>query len=93
MRLEEALEIMGESIEKVELNRSGFMVDFEVRGGGLLRSDHFPDKHGGELLISGEQEAWELAEKFSKATGEDIVNIYVINSNFSPVSERRFKKY
>jgi len=93
MKLEKALEIMGESKEKIEFSESGFMVDFERHKKPFLYSDHFPDKHGGELLISDEQKAWELAEKFAKATGDDIVNIYVVDSHFSPVSERIFKDY
>ena len=93
MKLEKALEIIGEREEKIEFSESGFMVDFERHERPFLRSDHFPDKHGGELLISDEQKAWELAEKFAKATGDDIVNIYVVDSNFSPVSDRVIKDY
>ncbi len=93
MKLEKALKIIGESKEKIEFSESGFMVDFERHVESFLRSDHFPDKHGGELLISDEQKAWELAEKFAKATGDDIVNIYVVGSNFCPVSDRIIKDY
>ena len=93
MKLEEALKIMGRGNEKVELCENGFMVDFEIHDKPFLRSCHFPDKHGGELLISDKQKAWELAEIFSATTGSDIVNIYVVDSSFNPVSERTIKPY
>ncbi len=85
MKYEEALEI-------IENKEKGFMVSFEKRKGGLLISDYFPDKHDGEDLIKTEEEAWDLAERFSKATGDDIVNIYVIDHTFSPVSGYSNKK-
>jgi hypothetical protein len=82
MKLQEALDI---------INKKGFMVSFEKRDGSILRSDHFPDKHAGEKLISTEEEAWELANKFANATDETYVNIYVIDSTFSPV--KNYIKY
>ena len=82
MKLEKALEIIGEK-------EKGYMVSFEVSGGGVLRSDHFPDKHAGEPLIETEGEAWELAEKFAKSTGNEVVNIYVIDNSDSNLFENK----
>jgi hypothetical protein len=86
MKFQEALDI----INKKE---KGYMVSFEVRERGVLRSDHFPDKHAGELLIPTEEEAWILAEKFANSTGSDVVNIYVIDNTFSPVKGYDKKKF
>lgn len=86
MKLKEALEIINK-------NEKGYMVSFEVRGGGVLRGDHFPDKHAGEPLIETEGEAWELAEKFAKSTGNEVFNIYVIDHNFCPVKGYSNKKF
>lgn len=89
MKYEEALEI----INKKE---RGFMVSFEVRERSILKSDHFPDKHAGEPLIPTEEEAWELAEKFARATGDEVVNIYVVDHTFSPVKgylSKKLKEY
>ena len=85
MKFQEALDI----INKKE---KGYMVSFEVLERGMLRSDHFPDKHAGELLIPTEEEAWILAEKFANSTGSDVVNIYVIDNTFSPVKGYDKKK-
>lgn len=96
MKLEKALEIIGEKGKDYMTSEKGYMVSFEVRGGGVLRSDHFPDKHAGEPLISTESEAWELSEKFAKSTGDNYLNIYVIGDNFCPVkgySNKKFKSY
>jgi len=80
MKIQEAMDI----IEKKE---SGFMIHFERRKGSILSSDYFPDKHLGEELISTENEAWELADRFARATKpEEIINIYVIDQNFNPVN-------
>ena len=66
----------------------GYMVSFEKVNGGILASDHFPDKHAGEPLIKTESEAWTLAQKFANATEpEEYVNIYVIDDNFNPVNK------
>ena len=85
MKFQEALDIINK-------REKGYMVSFEVREGGLLRSDHFPDKEADELLIPTEEEAWRLAERFAKATGDDIVNIYIIDNTFSPVADYDKKK-
>lgn len=87
MKLQEAMTIINKP--------NGFMVSFEKREGGLLKSDHFPDKLGGETLISTEDEAWILALKFANATSSDYVNIYVIDDNFKPVigyNDKKFKR-
>lgn len=71
--------------------KSGFMVLFEWAGDGFLRSDYFPDKHAGERLIPTEYEAWNLAERFAASLPKRIVNVYVANANFTPVSSRGIK--
>lgn len=86
MRFEDAMDM-------IETKESGFMVNFEVREGSILRSDYFPDKHAGEELIKTEDEAWELAERFAKAVDASVyVNIYVINHTFHPVQGYDAKK-
>jgi hypothetical protein len=63
----------------------GFMVAFYHKDGGILRGDHFPDKHGGEPLIPTEEEAWELARLFAERTVGKCVEIYVTDHAFVPV--------
>ena len=90
MKFEEAMSI----IDKKE--KTGFMVSFEVRERGILRSDYFPDKHDGEPLIQTEEEAWDLAKRFGSSTDDNHVNIYVIDSSFSPVmgyEQKKLKRY
>ncbi len=79
-----------EAIMRNEPN--GFMVSFDWKDGGILRSDHFPDKHGGEPLIPTEKEAWLMAAEFARAMRGKVVNIYVTKSDFVPVDDYR-KKY
>ena len=79
MKYNDALRIIEEGFNE------GFMVSFEWTEGGLLRSDHFPDKHAGEKLIGTEATAWALARKFARKTTGRCVNIYVVKSDFSPV--------
>lgn len=85
MKMEAALGMISQ-----ELN--GFMVSFEWCGDGFLRSDHFPDKRGGEKLIETEAEAWDLAVKFARATVGKTCNIYVIDQDFKPVEGWRQRK-
>lgn len=93
MKMKEAMDIINNNIPPKD---KGFMVSYEYRTRNLLVGDHFPDTHGGEKLIKSEEEAWKLAEKFAKATGNEYINIYVIDQNFHPVKDyhkRTFKKY
>jgi hypothetical protein len=69
----------------------GFMVSFEWKKGGILESDHFPDKHAGEPLIETEKEAWLLAAEFAKKMRDKVVNLYVIGRDFAPVDGYRDK--
>ena len=78
MKMKEALDIIGKK-------QHGFMVHFEKRNGHILISDFFPDKHANEDLIPTIEEARDLADRFNRATNDDIVNIYVIDHNFRPV--------
>lgn len=86
MRMEAAMKIINKTPK--------YMVSFEWKEGGMLRSDYFPDKHAGEALIATEEEAWILAQKFADKTKGDAVNIYVVGSDFTPVDnyEERFIK-
>ncbi len=86
MKMSKALKIIEEGIEP-----EGFMVHFEWKKDGFLRSDYFPDKHAGEILIKTEKEAWILAREFSKKTKGKSVNLYVIDQTFHPVSGYRSK--
>lgn len=80
MKMRDALKMMA-----VGIKPKGYMVHFEWAEGGMLRSDHFPDKHAGEALIAGEEEAWVLAYAFAQKTTGKCVNIYVIQDDFTPV--------
>jgi hypothetical protein len=88
-----------EDIQKIDdkcTEQKGFMVEFEKRVSGMLRSGHFPDKHAGKLLIKTEEEAWESARRFARDNSQDHVNIYVIDQDFRPVKgfyEKILRKY
>lgn len=82
---------MKEAMKIIEGHNDGFMVSFEWKRGGVLYSDHFPDKHAGEELVHPEKEAWLLAAEFAKKTVGKAVNIYVVKSNFVPVDGCREK--
>jgi hypothetical protein len=93
MKLKDAQKIIK---NKEKAKGTGFMVSFEVKKGGILASDHFPDKHAGEKLIPTEEEVWDLAGKFARATDENYVNIYVVDHTFNPVKgydSRKLKSY
>jgi len=64
----------------------GFMVSFEWVRGGMLVSDHFPDKKAGEDLIDSEEDAWNLAKMFAEKTKGRTVNLFVISSDYRPVA-------
>ena len=88
MKMKKAMKTIQETKEK------GYMVCFEVIEGDVLRGDYFPDKHAGEALIEKEEDAWVLAKRFAAKTYGKMVNIYVIDSSFSPVKgykEREIK--
>lgn len=80
MRMTDALELM-----RPRPVPTGYMVSFERIQGGCLTSDHFPDKHAGELLIQTEEEAWALAAKFAAASRGQCCNFYVVGADFAPV--------
>ena len=79
MKWHDALKIINEGMNP------GYMVSFEWKRGGMLYSNHFPDKHAGERLIETEEEAWVLARGFAEQTKGNAVNIYVTYGNFTPV--------
>jgi len=72
-------------ITAYETKPRGYMVAFELREGGILTSDYFPDKKKGEKLIETEEEAWALAYRFAAATVGHCVNLYVVDQDYSPV--------
>ena len=82
---------MKKAMEIIDGEKDGFMVSLEWKKGGMLCSDHFPDKHAGEDLIPTEKEAWMLAAEFAKKTVGKAVNIYVTNADFTPVTGYREK--
>ena len=88
MKYKEAIDIIRKNEKNPRFSKTpdaGFMISFEKRSGGLLESQYFPEKHDNEPLIKTEEEAWRLAKRFAAATNESIVNIYVVDSEFSPV--------
>jgi hypothetical protein len=64
--------------------REGYRVVFQVREGDGFRIDHFPDKKAEEPLIPTYKEAWDMAQRFAKATGPEVVNIFVVEDTFCP---------
>lgn len=56
-----------------------------VQTGVAIKSDYFPDKYAGEVLIASQGKAWELAEAFAAKTKGKCVNIYVVDSQHRPV--------
>lgn len=87
MLMHEAMKIMNDEPKPI-----GYMVSFERKEGQFLASDHFPDKHRGEPMISTEEEAWALAQKFAARTVGKCVNVYVITHDFVPVPGYEGKK-
>ena len=83
---------MQEAMDLINNKPKGYMVSFEWIQGGILASDHFPDKHAGETLIPTEWEAWELAERFAKVTKGKTCNIYVTNERFGPVENYKVRE-
>lgn len=80
MKIQDAMDIINNKPK-------GYMVHFEWCGGGGLRGDYFPDKHTGERLIQTEWDAWELADRFAKATKGKTCNVYVIDDTFLAVKD------
>lgn len=76
-----------EALDIIHNKPKGFMVHFEWHGDGFLRGDHFPAKHAGEALIPTEWEAWELANRFARATKGRTCNLYVMDDDFNPVKD------
>ena len=85
MKIQEVMDIINNKPK-------GFMVDFKWCGDGFLRGDHFPDKHAGESLIPTEHEAWELADRFARATKGKTCDIYVVDSMFKPVKDYELRR-
>lgn len=59
-------------------DKGEYIVSFEVREGGVLRGDHFPDIREGEKSIKGLENAWTMARNFASAMyNKNVVNVYV----------------
>jgi hypothetical protein len=83
MKLKEALDL-------IEADKK-FRVHFEWIKGTTLHGDYFPDNNEDPLVT--EEEAWELAKKFARATKGQTCNIYVIDAiNYTPVPNYETKK-
>jgi hypothetical protein len=80
MKFQDALEIINKKPK-------GFMVHFEWIKDGILQSDFFPDKHEGETLIETAVEAQDLLIKFAENTKGKTCNLYVIDSEFRPITD------
>ena len=78
---------LSEAKRLIKTATDGFRVHFETRGGGLLRTEYFPGRD--EPMIKTEDGAWKLAREFSKVDPKKYVNIYVVNSEHSPVDGYR----
>lgn len=84
MNFSDAIKIIGEDVPE---KPPGYRVHFERKEGNILVSDYFPEV--GEPLLRTEEHAWRLAEAFAESTVAHrtprCVNIYVVDSQFSPV--------
>ncbi len=67
-----------------EENRAqvAFRVSFERREGGMLVSDHMPERD--EAAIGTLDEAWTCAERIDRSAPDTIVNIYVVDGLWRP---------
>lgn len=85
MKLKEALAIIE---GKPNL---GFMVHCMKKAGdgSILATEYFPDKDAGEELFKTEGEAWEVAERFAAKTKGLYIDVYVVNSDYVPVDEKK----
>jgi hypothetical protein len=70
----------------------GFRVSFEIREGGILTSDHFPERD--EEPIKKEDDAWKYARQFAQVgKSRGIVNVYVIHADdWTPVDGYKEKE-
>jgi hypothetical protein len=88
---------MIEALEAIRGEPRRYIVSFEVRERGMLKSDHFPDVREGEEGIESLEEAWRLAQAFASARKQDVVNVCVSHAeNFAPVEgyqERVINRY
>lgn len=83
MKLDQAFKLINERKQK----KNEFRVHFEERKGSMLVSDYLPDRE--EKPFDSEHTAWEFAERFAEVDPAKYVNIYVIDSDFSPVENYR----
>ena len=82
MKMNKALEIINRVVEEQE----GFMVCFEWIERGMLRSDHFPDKHAKEKLIpteDGKPERLEMKVPAPLAKTVVFISGFLIETSFA----------
>lgn len=79
MKMAEAMKIIRTPKE------SGYRVHFERKEGTMLLTDYFPDRS--EDLIKDIDVAWSLAKEFADAMKGKVVNLYVVDADFSPVAD------
>jgi hypothetical protein len=68
-----------------------YRVHFEVRSGGMLRTDYFPDRD--EPGIEGIVKTAKLADRFAEATGPNTVNVFVVDADYVPIGGTILKRY
>lgn len=72
----------------------GFRVHFELREDGVLASDYMPERD--EAPIPTLDVAWEIARRMDEFAPGHIVNIYVIDLKWRPVTgydSKRLRRY
>ena len=65
--------------------KKGFRVHFEIRGNGVIAGDYMPDRD--ELALPSENAAWLLVDDLNHYAPDNIVNIYVVDSQWIPVGD------
>jgi len=77
---------MSEVKQILKSQKRGYRVSFEWKEGCIYRGDFFPDRQ--EPPIKTESEAWTLAHQFADKMVGKVVNVYVIDTEYRPVSSR-----
>jgi hypothetical protein len=92
MKMTDAMDVIS-TPEKKQYNTKGYMVYFEeIMPTTYFRPDHFPEKNEGEELIPTPEAAWALARRFvERGQNSNIVNVYVMDDDFKPVSDYEAK--
>ena len=78
-------------LEAWKQDKQLFRVSFERRANGMLYSEYMPERD--ETLVKGLDKAWQLAADIAQYAPNNIVNIYVIDSQWRPVVDYRNKMF